>query len=225
MAFLGATLLSSLSKTDTEKLFRPWWDNLEDFIMYGIITLGLIVSPFQVFSWTPLSCTRCQEPGLCGDNRTSLTDPGYHDDFVKNYCVQNAISQFTKYFPYILLFPPLVLIGIERFYNRLFMANTQVQGLSDLIGQADRAELDEITFNDNVDDTVQTVEVRQSFKKQGSFYKNYTLRTLSEFLISSFFFAFLASFGIFELEKEFDIYCQINQTFYNCSGQNQRYFI
>ena len=37
------------------------WDNLEDFVIYGLITLGLIVLPTQVFQGTPLFCTPCLE--------------------------------------------------------------------------------------------------------------------------------------------------------------------
>ena len=219
MAFIGATLLGQLSKTDAEKLIRPWWDNLEDFVLYGIITLGLIVSPFQVFSGAQLSCTPCVTAELCGANRTTSQDHGYSPEYVNKYCIQNAVSQFTKYFPYILLFLPLVLVGIERFFNRLFMANTQIQGLTDLIdNDKKRDELDEITFNDNVDDTVQTVEVRQSFKEQGSFYKNYALRTLFEFLLSAIFSIYLGMFGMIEIQNEFEIVCQVQTSFFTCSG-------
>ena len=64
MATVGAALMSSLSHTDQEKLFRPWWDNLEDYVVYGLITLGLIVLPTQVFQGTPLFCTPCIEVKL-----------------------------------------------------------------------------------------------------------------------------------------------------------------
>ena len=61
MTSIGTALISQLSHSDTEKLFIPWWDNLEDFVIYGLITLGLIVLPTQVFSGTPLFCTACLE--------------------------------------------------------------------------------------------------------------------------------------------------------------------
>ena len=51
--------MSTLSHTDQEKMFRPWWDNLEDFVIYGLISLGLIVLPTQIFQGTPLFCTIC----------------------------------------------------------------------------------------------------------------------------------------------------------------------
>ena len=59
MAALGTALMSTLSHTDQEKMFRPWWDNLEDFVIYGLISLGLIVLPTQIFQGTPLFCTIC----------------------------------------------------------------------------------------------------------------------------------------------------------------------
>ena len=62
-----------------------------------------------------------------------MEDPGYHIYYIKNYCTQDAVSHFTQYFPYILLFLPVVLVGIERFFSRLFSANSQIEGLSALL--------------------------------------------------------------------------------------------
>ena len=35
------------------------WDTLEDFVIYGLIMLGLIISPTTIFNGTPLYCTPC----------------------------------------------------------------------------------------------------------------------------------------------------------------------
>ena len=41
MATLGAALASNvLGHSEAEKAFRPWWDNFEDYLIYGLITLG-----------------------------------------------------------------------------------------------------------------------------------------------------------------------------------------
>ena len=41
MASLGAGLVKEvLGHSDAEKTFRPWWDILEDYLLYGLITLG-----------------------------------------------------------------------------------------------------------------------------------------------------------------------------------------
>ena len=62
MALLGTKLMGGLmSHTDSEKLLRPWWDAIEDFVIYGLIMLGLIVTPTTIFNGTPLFCTLCTQ--------------------------------------------------------------------------------------------------------------------------------------------------------------------
>ena len=44
MATLGAALASNvLGHSEAEKAFRPWWDNFEDYLIYGLITLGKLI--------------------------------------------------------------------------------------------------------------------------------------------------------------------------------------
>ena len=43
--------------TPAEKMFRPLSDNVEDFMIYGLIMLGLIVMPTAIINSTPLYCT------------------------------------------------------------------------------------------------------------------------------------------------------------------------
>ena len=77
MATLGATIISNVfGQTDAEKAFRPWWDNLEDFLIYGLIMLGLIVMPTAIINSTPLYCTLCKNEGQCGNRTIADTDPG-----------------------------------------------------------------------------------------------------------------------------------------------------
>ena len=52
MASLGAALATNvLGHTDAEKAFRPWWDNFEDYLIYGLITLGKWRLIFSEFLW------------------------------------------------------------------------------------------------------------------------------------------------------------------------------
>ena len=42
MATLGNALVNKiLGHTQAEKAFRPWWDNFEDFLVYGLVMLGM----------------------------------------------------------------------------------------------------------------------------------------------------------------------------------------
>ena len=40
MAFEGDVKRSLLDRTDAEKVFRPWWDTLEDMLLNTLIALG-----------------------------------------------------------------------------------------------------------------------------------------------------------------------------------------
>ena len=64
MAAIGTALMGALGHSEHEKMFRPWWDALEDFVIYGLIMLGLIVSPTTIFNGTPLFCTLCSQVSL-----------------------------------------------------------------------------------------------------------------------------------------------------------------
>ena len=44
MAAIGERIITSIfGQSEAEKTFRPWWDNLEDFLVYGLILLGKYV--------------------------------------------------------------------------------------------------------------------------------------------------------------------------------------
>ena len=41
-ALVGAKVASFvLNHSEAEKAFRPWWDNFEDQLIYGLILLGM----------------------------------------------------------------------------------------------------------------------------------------------------------------------------------------
>ena len=62
MATLGTALMGGLmAQTEAEKMVRPWWDAIEDFVIYGLIMLGLIVAPTTIFNGTPLFCNLCSK--------------------------------------------------------------------------------------------------------------------------------------------------------------------
>jgi len=84
-ALVGTKVASSLlGRSDAEKAFRPWWDNFEDQLIYGLICLGLIVFPTAMINGTPLLCTYCKE-GLCGDkDGKAEDDPGHQHGGLSN---------------------------------------------------------------------------------------------------------------------------------------------
>lgn len=50
MASLANALASKiLGHSAAEKAFRPWWDDFEDFLVYGLLMLGEYVSSYFSF--------------------------------------------------------------------------------------------------------------------------------------------------------------------------------
>jgi len=253
MATLGTALLGSLmGHTDAEKMFRPWWDTLEDFVIYGLIMLGLIISPTTIFNGTPLYCTPCISAGQCGDKPSNGDPPEHHAWWVKTFCTHSALGKFTLYFPYILLIAALVLTGIERFFNKIFKSNIQVDGFYSLLLTAKRLDTEEGSGEMRMEDTIHTVEVRQSFKNHSTFFKSYLVRTVFECLCSLLIAGYLALSGISELmnwnnldlqEKtelirnievtelinvrrdKVRVFCDVHGSWYECSGVPTQFYL
>ncbi len=64
MALEGDVRKSLLDRTDAEKVFRPWWDTLEDMLLNTLIALGTYVGPtltFRACAWpfTGVSSRAC----------------------------------------------------------------------------------------------------------------------------------------------------------------------
>ena len=41
--------------------YRPWWDKLEDYILYGLVMIGLITLPNSFVLGKNLECTFCKD--------------------------------------------------------------------------------------------------------------------------------------------------------------------
>ena len=101
--------------------------------------IGLVAFPTTMFISIPLECTVCSKnlrncefmydgdsykPGFNPvdqeKNFENLTRALklHHPWWVKNYCTMNQIRWFDLYFPYILLFLPLIMVDMEKGFVR-----------------------------------------------------------------------------------------------------------
>ena len=129
-----------------------------DYVVYGLIMLGLIVSPTAIFNSTPLFCTLCTKEGQCGPHPPAPDDPGYHAwwvnllkvlhflpammeavsnvplfRYVRTFCTHTAIGKFTVYFPYVLLVSALILFSIEKLTDKTFKYKRQMEAFYSLL--------------------------------------------------------------------------------------------
>ncbi len=54
---LEKIMKGTLQKSDAQKAFSPWWEALEDKMLYTLMILGMISLPFNMVSNTPVECT------------------------------------------------------------------------------------------------------------------------------------------------------------------------
>ena len=105
MAAVGTALLSKvLGHSQAEKAFRPWWDSLEDYLIYALVMTGVVLVPTAIVTGTPLDCNFCQA-NFCGANITNgdRDDPQFNVWWVKKYCTYNMAKHHHGFFTIIAL--------------------------------------------------------------------------------------------------------------------------
>ena len=55
MALDGDVRKTLLDRTDAEKVFRPWWDTIEDMLLNTLIGLGMMI----IFTISDISICNC----------------------------------------------------------------------------------------------------------------------------------------------------------------------
>eukprot|EP00095_Tigriopus_kingsejongensis_P004020 maker-scaffold5_size1054832-snap-gene-1.15 protein:Tk04020 transcript:maker-scaffold5_size1054832-snap-gene-1.15-mRNA-1 annotation:"leucine-rich repeat-containing protein 8e" len=238
MASLGNALVSKiLGHSAAEKAFRPWWDNVEDFLVYGLVMLGLIVLPTAIINGTPLDCNFCQKDhcdGKLDRNRSEPhDDPGFNAWWVKKYCTFTSVDEFILYFPYILLIMALVIVLIERIFVRMFKAGLKLDTFYNLLVKESLESTTPIGgFRDSdnlemseLENSKAALEVSHSFNQSSNYFLSYLLRTLIEFLAASFLLAWLIWRGFPSIQKEEFIYCDVHGYHYECAGHPQQFYM
>ena len=144
MAAIGAALLGKvLGHSEAEKAFRPWWDSLEDYLIYGLVMIGVVLVPTAIITGTPLDCNYCQAD-FCGSFTNSTTtieytnkgreDPKFNASWVKKYCTFNgSVDGFLLYYPYFLLMIALILFALERVFLKTFKAGDKLEKFYNLL--------------------------------------------------------------------------------------------
>ena len=182
MAAVGTALLGRvLGHSKAEKAFRPWWDSLEDFLIYGLVKIGVVLVPNAIITGTPLDCNFCQRD-YCGANITNgdKVDPNFNLWWVKKFCTYNgAVDNFLLYYPYFLLMIALILFALERVFLKVFQAGNKLEKFYSLLvkdkclGSSDPEE----GAADVVDGGMEAIELRCSFKHSSSYFWSYLIRT------------------------------------------------
>ena len=139
MAALGGALLSSvLEKSPAEKALTPWWDKIQDYIIYGLIIVGKQIFLKQVFIevvmilekyficmlfsasiaipstlalGTSLDCTPCTDKLCPGIEFEDGKNKSYSAWWAKKYCTYDSgdVDSVLLFFPLIILMAPAII--------------------------------------------------------------------------------------------------------------------
>ena len=233
MAAIGALLMDKvLGHSTAEKAFRPWWDTLEDFLIYSLVLLGIIVVPTAIITGTPLDCNFCQEEHCQYQGKiysNNLSDPSFNAWWVKKFCTMNgAVDPFMLYFPYFLLLIALSLFFIERVFSKAFEAGDKLEKFYNLLLKENVLD-EKVTPEGGAcqlisDGGREAIEIRQSFQNSNNFFISYLVRTVLEIIVALLLLIYSIVKGIPILDDSNTIICDVHSYFFECSGQPAQFY-
>eukprot|EP00092_Neocalanus_flemingeri_P024779 GFUD01026868.1.p1 GENE.GFUD01026868.1~~GFUD01026868.1.p1 ORF type:complete len:507 (+),score=114.41 GFUD01026868.1:221-1741(+) len=238
MAAIGAALVGKvLGHSAAEKAFRPWWDTLEDSLIYGLVMLGIILVPTAIITGTPLDCNFCQADHCSSSGKEFVNkkeDPGFNAWWVKKFCTMNgSVEPFMLYFPYFLLLIAMALVMIERVFERAFKAGSKLEKFYSLLVRENilGSELNTDTKGlcirpcDVVDGGREAIELRQSFRGKRTYFLSYLLRTILEVIVASILLVYMCWRGLPILDDANTIICDVHSYYFECSGQPAQFYV
>merc|ERR1711963_219332 len=99
-----------MGHSEADKAFRPWWDIMEDKLMYFFVVMSMVTLPMTFLANTPLDCTihHTLWPSLNSSSRIP-SHTRYVQSYAKKYCSETHLSPFLLYLPFTLLLAPMAL--------------------------------------------------------------------------------------------------------------------
>ena len=228
MASLGSALISRvLGHSEAEEAFRPWWDTCEDFLIYGLVMLGLLVVPTAMVMHTPLECTFCKDD-LCTDlniSNNGVEDPEYFEDWIKEFCTFNgSVDPFILYFPYILLLVALVMVLMEKIFIALFRSHNKLDRFYKLLLDQNVIKTGEVKYTKTR--AREVIEIEERFKSfENNYFQSYLIRTLLALVVVLLLLSGIIFYGLPVIfSNDHTLPCLIKSRWYVCSGHPQEFY-
>ena len=213
-----------VSHTEAELACHPWWDDMEDYMVYGLVMVGLVLIPTAIVTGTPLDCNFCpysnssstSPEGGCFNKETK---PRFNAWWVKKYCTYNGtIHDFLLYFPYFILLIASTLFTLEKVFKRAFKSGEKINKLYVLVKRQMLLDADTGGPIDAADFRFEALELSYSLKKSRSYFYSYLSRTLIEGIVAISLLFYMLREGLQLLAESQNITCQVHGFNYECHG-------
>ena len=172
----------TLTLSKAEKAFKPWWNTLENYILYSIITIAIMVLQTDMMKGTSMDCTFCLED-WCREYNNTKEDPKFNWKWVRQQCTSPALD-LVRYYPYILIVQGIILLVNKRVASRVFTSREKMKKLYEFV----TAVLEENSDQGAKEDfEAQAIHVKDQFGNSCDYFYGYLLQTVSLLTLASGF--------------------------------------
>merc|ERR1711971_1517646 len=237
MAALGAAVMGKvMGKTEAEEAFRPWWDSLSDYILYGLAMISVVLLPTAMFTAAPLWCNPCLDKEHCGGNELGINQSYIEAGWrVNDYCLMNQVDGVVLHLPYILITATMLLFVIEKVFlamrkgniiqNKFFALLVDYEILRSSEGKAGNEVL---VVGDELEQSRDLIDLKDRLEESSSFFRSYLGIQIVETGFSFGCFGFLTwqlidetdGIGLFEP----NMYCNVHGKMYECTGHPSAFY-
>ena len=177
-------IFKSFTVSRAEKAFQPWWDTLENYILYFIMMTAILVLQTDVVKGTTMDCTFCQE-NYCRDANgqtynNTLEDPKFNWKWIRQECSAPELDP-VRYYPYILIVQAILLLVSKRVTLRFFISERKMNKLYEFVTAVFWEEKTDKEFD------VDVMNVKNMFRDSCDYYYGYLFQTLSLLTLASGF--------------------------------------
>merc|ERR1711971_79764 len=237
MAALGAAVMGKvMGKTEAEEAFRPWWDSLSDYILYGLAMISVVLLPTAMFTAAPLWCNPCLDKEHCGGNELGINQSYIETGWrVNDYCLMNQVDGVVLHLPYILITATMLLFVIEKVFlamrkgniiqNKFFALLVDSEILRSSEGKAGNEVL---VVGDELEQSRDLIDLKDRLQESSSFVRSYLGIQIVETVFSLGCFGFLAWKLISDTDgmglSEPNMYCNVHGKMYECTGHPSAFY-
>jgi len=240
-AIASAVMGQVMGKSEAEEAFRPWWDNLSDFILYGLAMISVVLLPTALFMTSPLWCNPCLSEEFCGDHNIGDEDMDERwknlgkSPRVNNYCLHNEVDPLVLHLPYFLISATILLFAIEKVFHSMRRGNIIQNKFFALLvdheilrSSENKAGNEDLVIGDELEQSRDLMDLKERLENSSSYRRSYLTVQIIETIFS------LACCGVLAWKlasdtnglslSEPNLYCDFHGRTWECTGHPSAFY-
>ena len=234
--------MTDISRTASFKISKfviTWWDLVDHYLLKTMLAISLASVALQtthdrLICIPAVDCSR-NDSGLCNRSSSAAVHlfkmpDRRHYDYIDNECY-SKMDYFSAYYSFIFLFETVILVAISNFWQKFPNSANALARCEHLVSELNKdIILKNFSANDRFDTLKLFLTGYDKITPWGGVAKQYRLRGVLGFIISSAFICFNAAEYI-RMDgwtqcklKEIDYNTELEGSFFQCSRTVAFYF-